>query len=203
MLLPSSLFGSKRVLFRGGYVTLMANLPLVTCSWVVVVQVIDALVNVPEGTTRPTWVQAEAPRLFMAGLMCSDPALRRRFSERLVKEAATSAAAAAAVAAARAAGVASGVATPGAEAASATEEAAVAGGQRGVASPSAVTLHALRLDWEPLQLRFWPAAVADALLGLVNGDRGLSLQEDECLRPLGAAGGEAVVACETTRPSMI
>lgn len=40
-------------------------------------QVIDALINVPEGTTRPKWVQAEAPRLFMAGLMASDPALRR------------------------------------------------------------------------------------------------------------------------------
>lgn len=181
----------------------MATLPLVTCSYLIVVKVIDALVNVPEGTTRPKWVQAEAPRLFMAGLMCSDPALRRRFSERLIKEAATSAAAAAAVAAARAAGAAGGVGTAGAEAASATEASDFAGAQPGMASPSAVTLHALRLDWEPLQLRFWPAAVADALLGLVNGERGLSLQEDECLRPLGAAGGRAVVACETTPLSMI
>lgn len=177
---------------------MIAAMTVVTCSWVVVLQVIDALVNVPEGTTRPKWVQAEAPRLFMAGLMCSDPALRRRFSERLIKEAATSAAAAAAVAAARAAGAVGGLGTAGAEAASPTEAAAVARGPRGVASPSAITLHALRLDWEPLQLRFWPAAVADALLGLVNGDRGLTLQEDECLRPLGAAGGGAVVTREST-----
>lgn len=41
------------------------------------VQLIDALINVPEGTTRPKWVQAEAPRLFMAGLMAADPVLRR------------------------------------------------------------------------------------------------------------------------------
>lgn len=64
------------------------------------------------------------------------------------------------------------------------------------ASPSAVILHALRLNWEPLQLRFWPAAVADALLGLVDGGKGLSLEEDECLRPfVGAAAGD-VVGCE-------
>lgn len=43
-------------------------------------QVIDALVNVPEGTSRPKWVQAEAPRIFMAGLMAVDPDLRRRVS---------------------------------------------------------------------------------------------------------------------------
>lgn len=178
-------------------------MPPIACSRVVVVtlQVIDALVNVPEGTTRPKWVQAEAPRLFMAGLMCSDPALRRRFSERLVKEAAASAAAAAAVAAARAGVSASGGGTTGVEAVSATEAATFAGGSRAVASPSAVTLHALRLDWEPLQLRFWPAAVADALLGLVDGDRGLTLQEDECLRPFGAAGGGAVTFRKSTRLS--
>ncbi|CAN0033290.1 unnamed protein product, partial [Ectocarpus fasciculatus] len=40
-------------------------------------EVIDALVNVPEGRAMPKWVQAEAPRLFMAGLMAADPALRR------------------------------------------------------------------------------------------------------------------------------
>lgn len=120
--------------------------------------------------------------------------LRRRFSQRLVKEAAASPAAAAAVAGARAAGPAGGGGAAGADAA------AVAGGPRGVASasPSAVTLHALRLDWEPLQLRFWPAAVADALLGLVNGDRGLTLQEGECLRSLGVAGGGVVIPCEST-----
>lgn len=42
-----------------------------------ILQVVDALINVPEGKTRPKWVQAEAPRLFMAGLMTADPALRR------------------------------------------------------------------------------------------------------------------------------
>lgn len=91
----------------------------------------------------------------------------------------------------------------GAEAAAATDTAAVTGVPRGVASPSAVTLHALRLDWEPLQLRFWPAAVADALLGLVDGDRGLTLQEDECLRPFGVAGGGAVIARESTNLSQM
>lgn len=130
------------------------------------------------------------------------PLCRRRFSQRLVKEAATSAAAEAAVAAARAAGSVAGGGSARAEAASTTEAAAVAGGPQGVASPSAVTLHALRLDWEPLQLRFWPAAVADALLGLVEGGKSLTLHEDECLRPFGVAGGGAVISCESTSLSV-
>lgn len=43
-------------------------------------------------------------------------------------------------------------------------------------------------------MRFWPAAIADALLGLVDGDKPLLLAEDACLKPFvpagaGAAGG--------------
>lgn len=64
----------------------------------------------------------------------------------------------------------------------------VAPGLGCTASASTVILHALRLDWEPLQLRFWPAAVADALLGLVDGTKALSLAGDECLRPFEVAG---------------
>ncbi|CAM9449609.1 unnamed protein product, partial [Laminaria digitata] len=160
-------------------------------------EVIDALVNFPEGTSRPKWVQAEAPRLFMAGLMATDPDLRRRvrFSNRLVDEAAAAAAVAAmttATATARAAAAAGAPAGAAAvAAAAAARAAAVAPGSetRGAASPSSVILHAMRLDWEPLQLRFWPAAVAEVLLGLVDGEKALALAEDKCLRPFSAAGG--------------
>ena len=47
----------------------------------------------------------------------------------------------------------------------------------------------MRLDWEPLQQRFWPAAVAEVLLGLVDGGKALALAEDKCLRPFSAVAG--------------
>lgn len=56
------------------------------------------------------------------------------------------------------------------------------GGRNG-ASPSAVILHAMGLDWEPVHVRFWPAAVVDALLSVVDDGKALTLAEDQCLRP--------------------
>lgn len=68
----------------------------------------------------------------------------------------------------------------------------------GASSPSAVILHAMRLNWEPLQLRFWPVAIADALLGLIDGNKRVVLTEDPCLQPFvvltGLAGGAGVGA---------
>ena len=102
-------------------------------------------------------------------------------------EAAAKAAASAAETATRAAG--GGAASAAAAAAAAAAATAIASSRssRGAASPSAVILQALRLDWGSLQLRFWPAAVVDALLGLIDVDRALVLEEDECLRPFASA----------------
>lgn len=96
-------------------------------------------------------------------------------------------------AAANAAAVAARAAGGGAVGAAAAA-AVAAGSSRGVVSPSSLMLHALRLDWGSLQMRFWPAAVADALLDLVDGGKGVVLAEDECLRPFVSnwgVGGES------------
>lgn len=64
-----------------------------------------------------------------------------------------------------------------------------AGSFSSAVSPSSLMLNALTLDWGSLQLRFWPAAVADALLALVDGGKGVILAEDECLRPFVSSWG--------------